>query len=431
MAIVIGTSAGFVLTSPSADPAGPSDQLGGTGRFGAQRDVAPVTGEITEIGIWIDGGTDLETFTVGLYTHDEANNKPDVLLGSVTSATAVAGAWLKTTVSIPITEGEIYWIALVTASTDVTGNTEGSTSYYSMSRDQIHTLVTPWNNIGGRSDGTMAVYALYSGTQVQSQFILATNFGFSLPTNAQVTNIKARIKVDTLDPQLTVRANDIRLYYGSAFVGTNIAQNTAITSEGNIYFEGEPNNIWGYNVTVSIANNSGFGFGLSVGFSNDTPQVTFSISEMELIIYYISDVTSDFVATADVLLGDKASGLIYETGRSFFQDNGTNIRTVRRTGQITHGTLHSKQSNKLALRVKRGVGTIDEPSPNFLVRWRDNYGGWSSDKYISLGGQTDTYTVSNLFRLGTYKTRQYEIIHDDPTDFIFVEGDEDVEVLED
>ena len=124
------------------------------------------------------------------------------------------------------------------------------------------------------------------------------------------------------------------------------------------------------------------------------------------------------------LVGDWTNGLIYTADRDTFSDNGSAIRTLRRTGFVTHGTLNRKRSKQLRLRCKRGVATATVTAPVLSLRWRDRNGSWSNWHEGSLGA-VGVYEFEVVFdRLGEYRARQYEIVHSDATDFILVNAQE-------
>lgn len=130
------------------------------------------------------------------------------------------------------------------------------------------------------------------------------------------------------------------------------------------------------------------------------------------------------------LVGDKANGNVYKLTKNVFEDGGDVLRTVRRTGFITHGTGNLKRCNALRLRLKRGVATGSVPNPTMTVRWREQGGSWSPsyqfDVALGVVGQHDLFVVRK--QCGSYRARQYEFAHSDATDWILMGGEEDVEV---
>ncbi len=128
------------------------------------------------------------------------------------------------------------------------------------------------------------------------------------------------------------------------------------------------------------------------------------------------------------LVGDPNSGKVYQMSRSLFTDDSQPIRTVRRTGFVSHGTMQHKFSREVRIRVKRGAGNAVVSDPQMWVRWRNDGGAWGNEHWISLGAVGQHEYVGRLFRTGVYRTRQWEFGHTDDSDFILVGAQEHVEM---
>ena len=131
------------------------------------------------------------------------------------------------------------------------------------------------------------------------------------------------------------------------------------------------------------------------------------------------------------LVGDRSNGKIYTTTASDFDDDGDTLRLLLKSGHVNHGSNRRKRTNRLILKFKRGVATSGETTPQISIRWRQDGGAWGNATLQSLGlGQTgENEFFVYLHRLGIYRTRQYEIVHADATEFIFVEAEEDFDWL--
>lgn len=127
------------------------------------------------------------------------------------------------------------------------------------------------------------------------------------------------------------------------------------------------------------------------------------------------------------LVGDRANGKIYSMSRSLYSDDGDPIRTLRRTGFISHGTSALKTSNEIVFRLKRGQGNAAVSDPVMTLRWRNHNGAWSNERQLRLGAVGDHYLEARTHRLGEYRFRQWEIVHSDPSDFVLVDAQEDVD----
>jgi len=127
------------------------------------------------------------------------------------------------------------------------------------------------------------------------------------------------------------------------------------------------------------------------------------------------------------LVGDIGNGKVYSASRSYFTDAGNPIRTTRRTGFVSHGTMLHKFSRQLRIRLKRGAGNASVTTPQMFVRWRNDGGAWGNDHYCSLGQVGQYEYVAKLNNLGRYQLRQYEFGHTDNSDFILVGAQELIE----
>lgn len=130
------------------------------------------------------------------------------------------------------------------------------------------------------------------------------------------------------------------------------------------------------------------------------------------------------------LVGDYSNGKIYKASRTIYTDDGNPIRSLLRSGHVTHGTYGTKRSPLVRLRCKRGLGNDACPNPQVMMRRRlDNGAVWTNERWKSLGrsGQHESFADWRLN--GIYKSCQYEFIHSDPTDFVVMGAQEDVEYL--
>jgi hypothetical protein len=127
------------------------------------------------------------------------------------------------------------------------------------------------------------------------------------------------------------------------------------------------------------------------------------------------------------LVGDRANGKIYSMARGTYSDDGNPIRTLRRTGFISHGTSALKTSNEIVFRLKRGQGNSAVSHPVFTLRWRNRNGAWGNERPLSLGAVGEHDLEARTHKLGEYRFRQYEIVHTDASDFVLVDAQEDVE----
>jgi hypothetical protein len=126
------------------------------------------------------------------------------------------------------------------------------------------------------------------------------------------------------------------------------------------------------------------------------------------------------------LVGDN-QGRIHRLRSDFFQNAGVEIRTLIRTAPVSHGTIaKKKRCDELFFRCRRGQGNEAGSEPVFTWRRRDDGKSWGNEHQISLGKIGDYDYLQRLVRLGTYTTRQHELIHTDNSDFILAEMEENI-----
>lgn len=130
------------------------------------------------------------------------------------------------------------------------------------------------------------------------------------------------------------------------------------------------------------------------------------------------------------LVGDYEIGVVYRTDRKTFTDNATPIRSLIRTGHISHGILGLKRSDCVRLHCKRGAASEAVPDPQIMMRRRINNGaGWTNERWRSLGKTGEHEPFIDWWRNGLYKTVQYEFVHTDNSDFLIMGAQERVRAL--
>lgn len=130
------------------------------------------------------------------------------------------------------------------------------------------------------------------------------------------------------------------------------------------------------------------------------------------------------------LVGDHKNGIIYRADRSTFTDNGNPIRSLLRTGHISHGSHFTKRSDIVRLHCKRGAGNSAVADPQIMMRRRvDNKAHWSNERWKSLGQVGQHKPHIDWRRNGISKTAQYEFVHTDNSDFIVTGAQELITAL--
>lgn len=132
------------------------------------------------------------------------------------------------------------------------------------------------------------------------------------------------------------------------------------------------------------------------------------------------------------LVGDKANGKIYKFDTTAYDDEGDTLRTMIRTAHYDHGSmLKRKFSNSLTFRVKRTNVVSEDSTPDLLVKFRDDGATtWKNEHTISLQQVGETEFRGFIAQLGSYYSRQYQLVLSDayPLCIVSVEEDVDIEV---
>lgn len=128
------------------------------------------------------------------------------------------------------------------------------------------------------------------------------------------------------------------------------------------------------------------------------------------------------------LAGAINDSVIHRMDPSYVTDNGDLIRILRVSGHINYGANEWKQCNSMTLRLKTGH-VSNSTEPKFILRWNDDNKGWSNEVEISLGEKGETEIIREIYPMGIYRTRQYELVMTDGVQFVMGDVEEDVEVL--
>jgi len=195
-----GTNAGFLYagSSPNEDAVGSFFAKDGTSQ--ALKDTAPIGAtKVTEIGWFSRDATEAANFEVGIYDHSVGDDNPEAVVGvlSQTNAKGTDAGWKKVTgLNIPITAGNIYWIAVqlddtATSTPSVFSASAGEKYDYKTAQT---TLTDPWAVSSGTEGWITGIYAVTDaqppGSQV-SHLKLNENSGIAVHyfnfTNASTT----------------------------------------------------------------------------------------------------------------------------------------------------------------------------------------------------------------------------------------------------
>lgn len=123
------------------------------------------------------------------------------------------------------------------------------------------------------SDGSYAQAQLNKYFR-DTQILRATNFGFSIPSGADILGVTVRYRWYAADNNVFF-PGILRLWNGSSNIGNNIGYESSSggpslpTSMGNQDY-GSASNLWGATLTPSTVNSSGFGVEASVHYTGNS-----------------------------------------------------------------------------------------------------------------------------------------------------------------
>jgi len=168
----MGTTAGFIIgTPPSTDPTGGTQwTIDNTAR--ALKDTAPADKtRVTEIGWYCNVATEEAEYQVGIYSHDSSNNRPLQIIATISlQQKGTTAGWKKITgLSIPITAGETYWIAVQcdNTSTVTTMDAQAGSEKHD-AKSSVSSLPDVWGASSGTDTSLIAIYALAEGEVVST-----------------------------------------------------------------------------------------------------------------------------------------------------------------------------------------------------------------------------------------------------------------------
>jgi hypothetical protein len=164
LAVVLGTSSGFVTVAPTADPAGGNTTIDGSSVVTKHTTPANAV-KITEIGWYRGSGTNGANFEVALYADGAGVATTRLFVDATNSSTS--GGWIVTAVDWAVSPSTPYWLGLQmdahSGSSSVDSATSGGAGI-----DLLTSQTTLNNPYGGGAvsdaDGMYAIYALLEVT---------------------------------------------------------------------------------------------------------------------------------------------------------------------------------------------------------------------------------------------------------------------------
>lgn len=273
MAVVLGTSSGFVIVSPTADPAGGNTTIDGSSVV--TKHTSPVGAiAITEVGWYRGAGTNTANFEIALYA-DSAGAPGARLFVDNTNSSAVQG-WITTAVNWAISENTAYWLAVQmdahSGSSTIDTETAGGAG-----ADVLTAQTTLNDPYGGGAvadaDGMYAIYAKVSvARNVTAGLGEITLIGFA-PTvfatdNKSVAPGLGEIILTAFAPTVSV-TNNTNVNAGAGDLTlTGLEPTVSVTSNVNVTTSIGEISLSGFSPTVTVSDNK--------NISTDVGVITFT-----------------------------------------------------------------------------------------------------------------------------------------------------------
>jgi hypothetical protein len=138
---------------------------------------------------------------------------------------------------------------------------------------------SPWTNPGNAASSN-DTYAVTAPGGVPTQYLLASNFGFAIPSPATIAGIE--VTVERQSSAGTIVDNRARIVKGGVVGATDLATVDVWPITDTIVTYGSDSELWGETWTPADVNDPGFGFALAVTDNVDTA----GVDDITITVYY-------------------------------------------------------------------------------------------------------------------------------------------------
>jgi len=160
--------------------------------------------------------------------------------------------------------------------------------------DDSSTGTVAWTNPNNSqvSDNVYTTFTASGGSQQQSHYLKATNFGFAIPTGATINGILAEIEMNISSG--TDWLATVRSVKGGVIGGVDRSDINKIYTTSDSYISyGSSSDLWGQTWTPTDINANDFGIALNNYLTN----LTTSIDHIRITVYY-TEVISTLTGTS-------------------------------------------------------------------------------------------------------------------------------------
>lgn len=131
------------------------------------------------------------------------------------------------------------------------------------------------------------------------------------------------------------------------------------------------------------------------------------------------------------VVGDYATGKLYALSRDYKTDNSVAIIRQRIAPHLSSSSKKAfHKSFELDIEAGVGLDGIGQGTdPQIMMQYSDDHGhSWSNEKWVSLGAIGQRRQRVLWRRLGSSRDRVYKISYSEPTEFVLIGAELDVEV---
>lgn len=143
--------------------------------------------------------------------------------------------------------------------------------------------LNPTNGIANDGNYTTSLFTI---TTFNSQYLKASNFGFSIPKNSIITGIKIDIEKSVISVGADVQDKTLQLLKADTISGNNKASANAWSTSDSVVSYGSDGDLWGLTLNPSDINDNTFGLVFSVQSILGLTINTCNIDYILITIYY-------------------------------------------------------------------------------------------------------------------------------------------------
>ncbi len=126
--------------------------------------------------------------------------------------------------------------------------------------------------------------ATISSFQLPTQWLQATNFGFSIPQNAVIDGIV--VEVEKKRSGSAIKDNSVRLIKNGTVQGNDKANPDYWPTSDTYVSYGSSNDTWGLSFTPQDINNANFGVALSAWYTSGSGEMYAYVDHIRITVYY-------------------------------------------------------------------------------------------------------------------------------------------------